>query len=173
MNKNTIVKSNEQDYKEFAGIASQSFIESHGRSAAPEDINKYVLENYNWDVCKAELADAKNNYHFIYHDNILAGFSKIVFNVPHPNIAAVNVTKLERFYLLKEFYGMRIGDELFNYNIELSKANHQSGMWLYVWKENLRAIRFYKKKGFEMIGSHEFKLTEKHCNQDHQLFLKY
>ena len=75
--------------------------------------------------------------------------------------------------MLKEFYGLCLGLELLNFNIDLSKKNNEAGMWLFVWKENPRAISFYKKAGFEIIGSYDFKLTETHSNPNHQMFSKY
>ena len=78
----------------------------------------------------------------VHYGDKPAGFSKIIFNAPHPNIVAENVTKLDRIYLLKEFYGLKLGSELLNFNINLSKDNDQSGMWLYAWIGNRRAIDF-------------------------------
>ena len=46
-------------------------------------------------------------------------------------------------------------------------------MWLFVWKENHRAINFYNKAGFKIFGSHDFKLSETHANPNHVMFLKY
>lgn len=90
-----------------------------------------------------------------------------------PHIQIENVTKLERLYLLKEFYSLKLGLELFNFNLELSKQNNQAGMWLFVWKENQRAVSFYKKTGFKIIGNYDFKLTETHSNPNHQMLLMY
>ena len=169
----SIVKAKEEDFKLLADIGRISFIESHGNSASAVDINMYVSEKYNYDVFKEELNDQKNIYHIIYQNNRPAGYSKIIFNVPHTNIQMENVTKLERLYLLKEFYGLKSGYELFNFNVELSKQNKQEGMWLFVWKENRQAVRFYEKIGFKVIGSYDFKLTETHSNPNHQMVLVY
>lgn len=169
----SIVKAKAEDYSLLAGIARITFRESHGSSASAEDINDYVNEKYNEEVFKSELRDPDNIYHIIYHDKQAAGFSKIIFNSPHSNIKSKNVTKLERIYLLKEFYGMKSGYELFKFNIELSVKNSQSGMWLFVWKENHRAVSFYKKAGFKVIGSHDFKISETHSNPNHQMLLMY
>jgi len=97
----------------------------------------------------------------------------LFFNSPHPNIALQNVTKLERLYLLKEFYGLKLGLQLFNFNVALSKQNNQAGMWLFVWKGNNRAVDFYKKANFEIVGGYDFKLTETHSNPNHQMFLRF
>lgn len=168
-----IVRANQDDCKLLAEIGKISFVESHGNSATDTDINTYVNSNYTNAVFKQELSDSKNIYHIIYHNNQPAGYSKIIFNSPHQKIQMKNVTKLERLYLLKEFYGLKLGYELFKFNIELSKQNNQAGMWLFVWKENHGAVNFYKKTKFQIIGSHDFKLTETHSNPNHQMLLMY
>jgi ribosomal protein S18 acetylase RimI-like enzyme len=168
-----IVKAQEKDFQLLAELGKISFIESHGNSAATTEINKYVNNKYNNQQFKDELSDLNNVYHIIYYNNQPAGYSKIIFNFPHSNIPKKNVTLLERFYLLKEFYNLKLGFELLNFNIELSKKNQQAGMWLFVWKENQRALGFYKKNGFVIIGSHDFKITETHSNPNHQMFLLY
>jgi len=169
----SIIKATEDHAQLLADIGKVSFIESHGTSAVPEEINKYVTEKYNPDVLKQELTGPKNIYYILYHDKQPAGFSKIIFNVPHPDIPQQNVTKLERIYLLKEFYGLKLGNELFNFNLELSKNKDQAGMWLYVWEENYRAIAFYEKLGFKVLGSGDFKLTPTHSNPNYIMFLQY
>lgn len=161
------------DFQLLADIGKRTFIESHGHSAAPEDIDRYVHEKYSAAACREELNDVNNIYHFIYHDSKPAGYSKIILNAAHPNIPTENVTKLERLYLIKDFYGLQLGQELMRFNIELSQKNNQNGMWLFVWKENRRAIDFYLKTGFKIIGSYDFKLTETHSNPNHHMFLEY
>lgn len=169
----SIVKANGKDFKLLADIGRTSYIESHGSSAEAADIDVYLKEKYNYEVFKAELNDGKNIYHIIYHDKQPAGYSKIMLNTPHSNIQIENVTKLERLYLLKEFYGLKLGLELFNLNLELSKNSNQAGMWLFVWKENHRAVAFYKRTGFKIIGTYNFKLTETHSVPNHHMFLNY
>ncbi|MEP7145027.1 MAG: GNAT family N-acetyltransferase [Ferruginibacter sp.] len=170
---NSIVKAKEKDFMVLADIGKISFLESHGNSAAPADINKYTNEKYNPKVFKDELGDPNNIYHIIYIDDNPAGYSKIIFNSPHSNIPIKNITLLERIYLLKEYYNLRLGSELLQFNIELSQKNKQAGMWLFTWKENQRAIGFYKKYGFIITGSHDFKITDTHSNPNHQMCLMY
>lgn len=169
----SIAKVSMEDFELLAHIGKQSFIESHGSSAGPEVIDTYVTATFNHDVVKKELSKPKNLYHIIYHDSQPAGYSKIIFNSPHATISIPNVTKLERLYLLKAFYSLHIGSELFWYNVALSKQYNQAGMWLFTWKENHRAIRFYLNAGFKVIGSYNFKLSETHANPNHQMFLQY
>lgn len=170
---NLITRATKKDWRLLVDMGKVSFLEAHGNSASPEILSTYVDKNYNEEVFKTELATPKNVYRIIYHNQQAAGYSKIIFDAPHANIPVANVTKLERLYLLKEFYGLNLGLELLQYNIDISKKNGQSGIWLFVWKENHRAINFYKKAGFEIIGSHDFKISETHANPNHQMFLAY
>ncbi len=169
----SIIKATIKDVELLADIGRVSFMETHGHSASENDVNKYVRSRYNPDVIRKELNDPENIYYIIYYGDQAAGYSKIILNAPNPNIQLEHITKLERLYLLEEFHGLKLGLDLFNYNMKLSIQNNQKGMWLFVWKENQRAIRFYKKSGFEIIGSHDFKLSETHSNPNHHMLLRY
>lgn len=168
-----ILKSTEKDAELLAEIGKISFIESHGNSASAEDLNSYVIEKYTTEVFEKDMADAANVYHIIYYNNIPAGYSKIIYNIPHPNVAVQNISKLERIYLLKEFYNLKLGHELLQFNKELSQNNNQAGMWLNVWIGNHRAVNFYLKSGFQIVGSYNFRISDTHSNPNHQMYLAY
>ncbi len=163
----------EEDVQLLTQIGRQTFIESHGNSAPASVIDCYIKKNYSFEALSNEINNSNNIYHIISHNDKPAGFSKIILNTPHANIPQQEVTKLERLYILSEFYGLKIGEELFNFNLKLSKSHNQNGMWLFVWVENKRAIKFYTKKGFKIIGSYDFKLTDDHANPNHQMLLTY
>ncbi|MEO8447490.1 MAG: GNAT family N-acetyltransferase [bacterium] len=169
----TIIRAGEKDINLLAEIGRISFIESHGSSAAAEDIEAYVNANYTYEAFRNDLIDPEKIYHVIYYEGRVAGYSEIVFNDPHPESKQKNFTKLNRLYMLKEFYGMKLGYELFRFNVGLSKQNDQLGMWLYVWKENHRAVTFYEKAGFKIIGNHDFRISDKHSNPNHRMLLLY
>ena len=141
----SVIKATERDYNSIAGIGKISIAESHRDSCSAGDMNEFLERNYNSDAIKEELNDINNIYYISNYNGKPVGFSKIILNAKHPNIVTENVTKLDRIYLLKEFYGLKLGLELLNFNIELSGNNNQSGIWLYTWIGNNRAINFYLK----------------------------
>ena len=161
------------DTELLTNLGRQTFIESHGHCAAPEDIEAYIKEKYTHDASNAALENTSNHYYILYHNEQPAGYSNLIFNVPHENISFPNVTKLDRLYVLKQFYDQRLGSTLMNHNIVLSKQKGQSGMWLYVWKLNERAVQFYTKNGFNIIGSYDFSISANHSNPNHQMLLTY
>ena len=169
----SIIKAKEEDFKLIANIGKIAVELSHRESCSAEDLNEFLQNTYNDDAIKEELNDTNNIYYIIYYTEKPAGFSKIIFNSAHPNVPEKNVTKLDRIYLLEEFYALKLGIELLKFNIELSKKNNQSGMWLFTWTGNKRAVNFYFKAGFKFIASHNFKITETHYNPNHQMFFQF
>lgn len=169
----SIVRAEGKQAQLLSEIATLTFLESHGNSAKTEDIQKYVTEKYNTVVIKKELRDKKNIYCIIYYKEQPVGYSKIIFNTPYTTSRIKGIAKLERLYILKELYDLKLGSKLFQFNLDLAKENYQEGIWLFVWKENHRAINFYKKKRFLIIGSHDFKISDTHSNPNHLMFLRF
>jgi diamine N-acetyltransferase len=168
-----IIKATENDFEPIVNIGRVSVEEAHRDSCPVKDMSEYIESHYNNEAIKEELSDANNIYHIInYNDNPI-GFSKIVLNAEHPNIVLKNVAKLDRIYLLPEFQGRKFGLELLKFNIDLSKRNDQSGIWLFTWVGNIKAIDFYLKNGFSIIGSDQFKVSETHYNPQYQMFLNF
>ncbi|MBK9106075.1 MAG: GNAT family N-acetyltransferase [Saprospiraceae bacterium] len=161
------------DAELLSTIAPVTHMESHGHSAKAEDHEIYITKKLSVEAFRNELADPAHLYHVIFVDEVAAGYSKIILNFNHPLITEQPVTKLERIYLLKSYYGIGAGQQLFDYNVRLSMDHHQLGIWLHVWKENYRAFAFYQKQGFKIIGSYDFEVSPTHFNPNHVMYLKY
>ena len=167
----SIIRATNKDVVLLCKVATQTFIESHGHSAAEADIDNYIKEKYSIAAISEELNNTTNIYYLIFHNDIAAGYSKIVFNQPYPESEKQNITKLDRIYLLSGFYDLSLGKVLLQFNIDLAKQNQQAGIWLFVWTENQRAVNFYSKNGFVIIESHDFKISATHSNPNHQMLL--
>jgi ribosomal protein S18 acetylase RimI-like enzyme len=168
-----ITKAKLQDAKILAQIAKASFLPAHGHSAPTKDIDNYLATNFKEANFLEELSNPENHYYIIYDTNTIAGYSKITLNTSNENINPQNVTYMSRLYLLKEFYGKNLGKVLFDFNIEFSKKHNQEGMWLAVWTENQRAINFYTKMGFKIVGKHDYRISETHTNPNHIMYLNF
>jgi len=169
----TLIQATIEDAVMLKQVAAQSLIESHGHSAPAKDIDAYVAAKFSLAALEEELKDTKNIFHIIFHNQVPAGYSKIIFNVTYHQLTPVNTTKMERLYLLKDFYDLKLGVALFDHAIAVSKKAGQTGVWLQVWTANDRAINFYKKNGFKIIAEDGFKVSETHTNPNHIMYLEY
>ena len=169
----SILPATENDNQLIADIGRIAVEEAHRDSCSAADMEHFLRANYNKAAIRNELNDPVNIYHVLFYKEQPVGFSKIILNAQHPNIPQENVTKLDRIYLLREFYDLKLGFRLLHHNITLSKSGNQCGMWLFTWVGNERAVNFYKRNGFTVIGGHKFKVTDTHYNEHYQMFLKY
>ncbi len=151
----------------LAQLSTETFIESHGHSANAEDIQSYVGLNFNFKKLTADLQDPRIFFNKIYVNDQIAGYSKLIINEPHPLTQITPVAKFERLYLLKDFYGMGLGERLLEQNIEIAQTHNQKGLWLFVWTENKKGLQFYGKSNFKAIGEHNFKISEQHSNPNY------
>ncbi|MGC4101113.1 GNAT family N-acetyltransferase [Ferruginibacter sp.] len=168
-----IQKASLNDAAVLSPLAIQTFLQSHGHSAPQADINSYIAEKYTEEKMQEELNESANIYHILYYNQTPAGFSKIIYDHPFTGSTANNICKLERIYILNTYFEHKLGQPLLQYNINLAKQQQQAGMWLYVWKENNRAVNFYGKNGFQIIGSYDFKVSATHSNPNHQMLLLF
>lgn len=157
----------------LAKIGGISLLESHGHSAPANVMQAYVDRGFSAEACEAELSREQNIFSAVLYKGQPAGYFKIILDTPHPLVPLQPVTKLERLYLLKEFYGLGLGQGLLQQAIDHSKAAGDKGLWLDVWQKNDRALRFYQKEGFETVGESRFVLTDTHANPIWVMMLRY
>ncbi|MDA9584358.1 GNAT family N-acetyltransferase [Flavobacteriaceae bacterium] len=169
----SIKKATINDLNLLASLSVEAFLPAHGHSSPEKDIKTYLEANFSIHNFKKEIANPAFKYYLIYHHNKIAGFSKIIFNTPSIHITENTITKMERLYLLEEFYGLHLGTQLMNFNSELTKKNNQQGIWIEVWIENYRAIKFYKKMGFTIVGEANFRVSETHSNPNYIMYLDH
>ncbi|MBA2611813.1 MAG: GNAT family N-acetyltransferase [Bacteroidetes bacterium] len=168
-----IIRATTNDTNLISEVGKISFLESHGISGPDREIKQYVEQAFSLEAIAKELEDKKNNYFILYYNNQIAGYSNIIYNATNPKIESKFICKLDRLYVLKEFHGLKLGTALFEFNIQQSLENLQTGIWLYVWTGNKPALGFYKKAGLEIIASTTFKITENHSNPNYWMYRRF
>jgi ribosomal protein S18 acetylase RimI-like enzyme len=159
-----------KEIERLSELSKSTFIASHGHSAEEKDINIYIRFAYSVKKLEIELTDPNSFFHFIYYKNELAGYSKLSINTTYPLINEAPIAKLDRIYIDEEFLDRKLGQPLFDFNLKLALQNNQKGVWLYTWIENHRAIKFYKKNGFEIIDEKDFKISNRHSNPNYIMY---
>jgi diamine N-acetyltransferase len=167
-----IEKPSAADIVELTKVAITTFRQSHGHSSPEEDLENYISQNFTEANFLAEIQNPLNDYHLLIVENKIVGYSKIRLNHSIEGYDQ-NITKLERIYLLEEVHGSGLGKVFFDFNVSISKDAGQKGIWLYVWVDNHRAIKFYNKMGFEIVGSYDFAISKTHSNPNHQMYLSF
>jgi ribosomal protein S18 acetylase RimI-like enzyme len=151
-------------------LSKSTFISSHGHSAVEKDINIYIRYAYSVKKLGFELADPNSHFHFIYYKKELAGYSKLSLNTDYSSIKDSPLAKLDRIYIDEKFLDCKLGQPLFDFNLNIAMQNNQRGIWLYTWIKNDRAIRFYEKNGMRIIDERDFKIWRSHSNPNYIMY---
>lgn len=155
-----IRKINIDDLETLRNLSIQTFKETFEEVNTEEDMQKYLDENLSIEKLKTELENVNSEFYFAENNGEILGYLKLNFKDAQTEKVEENHFEIERIYVLKAFLGQKIGQILFNKAIEIGREKNLEYVWLGVWKENHRAIRFYGKNGFEIFGKHDFVLGE-------------
>ena len=151
-----------EDAKLLTGLAYTTFWDAfaHHPKNAPDDLNHYMRQAFSAEQIAAELADAKSIFLIAEIGGETAGYAKIIIDAIEPGITAERPVELSRLYSQQQYIGKGIGQALMDACFDRAKQEDRDVMWLGVWEYNPRAMRFYEKNGFRVVGSHVFQLGE-------------
>ena len=153
-----IRKLNIIDLKNLQKLSVKTFRETFEEVNTEEDMQKYLDENLSEEKLKSELENPNSEFYFAENDNQILGYLKLNFGNAQTENQGNETLEIERIYVLKEFFPLKIGQVLFEKSLEIAKEKKLKFIWLGVWEENKRAIRFYEKNGFKIFGKHDFVL---------------
>lgn len=153
-----IRKLNFTDLENLQKISIQTFRETFEEVNTEEDMLKYLEENLNTEQLKSELENPDSAFYFVENEQEIIGYLKLNFNTAQTENQGNEALEIERIYVLKVFLGQKFGQILFDKAIEIGREKNLEYVWLGVWEENHRAIRFYEKNGFKVFGKHNFVL---------------
>lgn len=147
-----------QDIEKLQAIGKQTFAQTFSPENSEENMHEYLINGFSMETLKAELGNQNTVFYFAELEGDIIGYLKVNFGESQTEIRDQNAMEIERIYVLQEFHGKKIGQRLFEKALELAKERKAEFIWLGVWEENPRAIRFYEKNGFHAFDKHIFKL---------------
>jgi len=99
--------------------------------------------------------------------SLLLGYTMLVFGEPHDADAAAAIrirptAELSKCYVRAEAHGSGTAAALMAATLDAARERGAAGSWLGVNQENVRALRFYGKHGFEQVGIKRFLVGERY-----------
>ncbi len=155
-----IKKVNLNEIDQLQKIGRQTFQETFSESNSKENMKSYLEKGFSKEKLIAELTEKNSEFYFSSIDGEINGYLKINFGDSQTELKDSRALEIERIYVSKEFHGKNVGQLLYDKAIKIAKQKDVEYVWLGVWEENPRAIRFYKKNGFIEFDKHIFKLGD-------------
>ncbi len=149
-----------QDVKTLAAIGRETFSETFAGSNTAGDMQKYLDTNFTEGKITAEVTNPDSLFFIVWADNEPVGYLKLNTGSAQTELQDNDGLEIERIYVKSAYHGKKAGQALYQKAEEVARAKSRLFIWLGVWEENPKAIRFYEKNGFMAFGSHIFKMGE-------------
>ncbi|RYG46364.1 MAG: GNAT family N-acetyltransferase [Chitinophagaceae bacterium] len=146
------------DLKSLQKVSIDTFTEAFSASNTRENMRMYVEEAFSSSSLTRELEDSESLFFLAEYMTKSIGYLKVNVGKTQTESMDGNGLEVERIYVLKDYYGQNVGQQLLEKALEIALHRKVDYIWLGVWEKNPRAIRFYEKNGFVTFGSHIFRL---------------
>ena len=157
-----------EDAEKLALFGSETFWQAYRSESALEAkyIRAYMSTAFSVRQITHELGRESLKFILGTQNESTIGYAKLNFDGFHESLHGEKPMEIERIYLARSYWGKELGADLLAECLRLAEEAGCDCVWLGVWQRNERAIRFYKKHGFEIVGTVEFDLASS-IQQDH------
>jgi diamine N-acetyltransferase len=152
----TVRRATPEDANLLTSLATVSFYEAYFEQDDSHDLADYLVENFSTSVISTDLSVAKSIYLIAFRGGKAVGYAKLRDGEVHESVTNRNAIELQRCYLIERVWGTGIGDVLLDRCFSEARTMGKEVLWLGVWEENERGLSFYRKHGFERVGTLTF-----------------
>ncbi|WP_243316521.1 GNAT family N-acetyltransferase [Geothrix paludis] len=147
----------------LAALGERLWRETYTGLIPASNLELHLAETFGPRQQAEELADPACRTLVIVEGNALLGYTLLQARGPEEGRASfhfVNPLEVARFYVDASLHGRGAAQALMAAALDHAASAGHDGVWLQVWEQNPRAIRFYAKAGFQDVGEATFRVGE-------------
>lgn len=148
------------DIKTLQKICRQTFAETYSANNSEQNLTRYMEESFSAEKLIMELQDTSSQFYFALLSGEVIGYLKLNTGQSQTELQDDTALEIHRIYVYGAYHGKKVGQQLYDKAMEMAKELGVDYVWLGVWEENPKAIRFYQKNGFVEFDRHLFMLGE-------------
>jgi ribosomal protein S18 acetylase RimI-like enzyme len=152
----TTRKCTTDDLPMLCALSRNTYDETFRHLNTPENMAAYLDAAFHPGKLKNELLNPESAFYFLYRSGAPAGYLKLNTGAAQTDLHAPEALEIERIFVTGEHQGQGLGSVLLDKAEAEAIAAGKTYLWLGVWEQNERALVFYKKNGFYVIGTHDF-----------------
>jgi len=149
-----------EDVLALQNIARETFSEMFADYNSADNLKKYLDEKFTVAKLSEELNHPHSKFYFAQIGEEVVGYLKTNTGEAQTELMNLNAFEIQRIYVLQAYHGKKVGQLLIEKALEEARKTTCAYVWLGVWEENNRAIRFYSKNGFIKFDTHIFKMGD-------------
>jgi GNAT superfamily N-acetyltransferase len=146
------------DAGSLADLAARTFHNTFAADNDPELLAIHMARAYNPSAQRAEIANPAMRTILVEIAGQAVAYTQLrpwSVDTP-PCVRGPEPCEIMRFYVDRPWIGRGVAQHLMNAALDEARSLGAKTIWLGVWEFNPRAIAFYRKCGFELVGDHEF-----------------
>jgi ribosomal protein S18 acetylase RimI-like enzyme len=149
-----------KDAELIADLSRQTFYETFAAQNTTSDMEKFMNEQFTREKLIAEVNEPWLMFFLAFMGEEPVGYVKLRDGVVPSELVDQSCIEIARIYSVRYMIGKGAGKKLMQTSIDIATQRKKETLWLAVWKENQRAIDFYRRCGFEIFGEQEFILGD-------------
>lgn len=165
-----IKKASNNDAAILALLAQITFKEAFGHVWDKEVLRNYLKHTFSVNKIKSSIEKINNVFWIAYADELPVGYAKLKIYSPYEQLTDPKPAQLQKIYVLNDYIGNKIGQQLQETLFEQVRAEGVKTLWLAVWDGNDKAIRFYEKHGFKKETTYHYDFES--MNFDYEVMIK-
>ena len=157
----TVRAAGPEDVPALAAVAAATFVLACPPSMSRERVGAFVAEVLSPSRFADYVTDPQRHVLLAESAGSAVGYAMLVRGEPaDDDVRAVihhrPTTELSKIYVLPGAHGRGVAARLMQAALEQARHTGARGVWLGVNQQNERAQRFYRKSGFEQVGTKRF-----------------
>lgn len=159
------------DAAPLAELATTTFAETYAAYNDSADMASHLAARYSEAKQAQELADPAATYLVAEWEGHLVAYAYLIAGRGPGGIPLDRPVELVRFYVASAWHGRGLAQRLMTDCVAEARRRDARTLWLGVWQRNARAIAFYRKAGFLIVGTTTFRLGSQ-VQDDHVMALE-
>ncbi|WP_299766123.1 GNAT family N-acetyltransferase [uncultured Dokdonia sp.] len=145
-----------QDINTLRTLATRTYTNAFAHKNKPGVLEKYVVYAFAKAHLEKQLLAPDSYWYFMQQNDTIIGYLKLNIGNAQTEFQDKNGLEIERIYIDSPYVNQGFGKKAIDFSISEALKLEKNYIWLGVWEENPDAIRFYKRCGFKITGTHHY-----------------
>jgi ribosomal protein S18 acetylase RimI-like enzyme len=153
-------KVQDEDISGLSEFAARTFYQAYGWYNTEENMKNYVEKYFSKENLCKEIREPETEIYILTEDEKIKGYVKSGRQNNLEILKDYSHMEIERIYVDNSDQRNGFGKTMLDFIIQKAKEKNSQFLWLGVWQKNEKAIAFYSKNGFKIIGTTTFILGD-------------
>ncbi len=155
-----IRRAEEDDALALSALAERTFRDAFADWNTPANMQLHCAGSYGQALQLAEIRDSSRETWVAESDGSLVAYVQLRLDAASPMISGERPVEIQRFYVDASHHGAGLAHQLMAHVLARAASAGAAALWLGVWERNPRALAFYRKWRFDVVGEHAFRLGD-------------